>query len=43
METEKTAWSEFTEGGTATVEQTLGQEEINPKEQDCENHSQGSN
>ena len=27
METKTTAWSEFTKGGTATVEQTLGQEE----------------
>ena len=36
METETTTWSEFANGGKAIVEQILGSEEINPKEQDCE-------
>ena len=40
METE--TWSEFPNGGKAIVEQILASEEINPKEQDCENHSLGS-
>ena len=42
METEKTTWSEFPNGGKAIVEQILASEEINPKEQDYENHSLGS-
>ena len=41
METE-TTWSEFTKGGKAIVEQMLVSEVINPKEQECENHSLGS-
>ena len=40
METE-TTWSEFHNGGKAIVEQILGPEERNPKE-DCENQSLGS-
>ena len=40
IETE--TWSEFPNGGNAIVEQILASEEINPKEQDCENHSLGS-
>ena len=39
IETETTTWSEFFNGGKATVEQILASEEINPKEQDCANHS----
>ena len=43
METKTTTWSEFPNGGKAIVEQILASEEINnPKEQDCESHSQGS-
>ena len=44
METEKTTWSEFSNRGKATVEQILGSEERkkNPKEEDCESHSWGS-
>ena len=40
-ETETTLRSEFPNGGKAIVEQILASEEINPKEQGCENHSQG--
>ena len=39
METETTTWSEFPNGEKAIVEQILASEEINPKEQDYENHS----
>ena len=39
METQKTTWSEFPNGGKAIVEQILASEEINPKEQDYENLS----
>ena len=42
MEIKTTAWSEFPNGKKAIVEQILASEEINPKEQDCESHSQGS-
>ena len=42
LETETTTWSEFPNGEKAIVEQILVSEERNPKEQDCENHSQGS-
>ena len=42
MQAKTTKWSEFPNGGKAIVEQILASEEINPKEQDCENHSQGS-
>ena len=42
METETTTWSEFSNGGNAIVEQILASEEINPKEQDYENDSLGS-
>ena len=42
MQTETTTWSGFPNGGKAIVEQILALEEINPKEQDCENHSLGS-
>ena len=43
METETTTWSEFPNGGEAIVEQILHlKKERNPKEQDCESHSQGS-
>ena len=42
METETTTWSDLTNGGKAIVEQILVLEEINPKEQDCENQSLGS-
>ena len=42
METETITWSKFPNRGTAIVEQILVSEEINPKEQDCENHSLGS-
>ena len=41
METE-TTWSEFPNGGKAFVEQILASEEINLKEQNFENHIQGS-
>ena len=34
--------SEFLNGGKTIVEQMLGLEEVNKKEQDCESHSQGS-
>ena len=37
-----TTTSEFTNGGKAIVEQILALEEINPKMQNCESHSQGS-
>ena len=40
METETTTWSEVPIGGKAIVEQILASEEINPKEQHCENHNQ---
>ena len=44
METEKTKWSEFPNGGKAIVWQILVPEERNnPKEQDYENHSLVSN
>ena len=39
VETETITWSEFPNGGAAIVEQILASEEINPKEQDCENQS----
>ena len=42
METETATWSEFHNGGKASVEQILASEERNPKEHNCENHSQGS-
>ena len=42
METETAPWSEFPNGGKAIVEQVTASEYINPKEQDCESHSQGS-
>ena len=43
METETTTRSEFPKGGKATVEQILpSKKEINPKEQDYENHNLGS-
>ena len=42
METKTTTRSEFLNGGKAIVEQILVLEEINPKEQDRENHSLGS-
>ena len=43
METQKTTWSEFPNGGQAIVEQILASEEkINPKELHYENHSLGS-
>ena len=42
METETTKWSEFTKGGKAIAEPILVSEEINLKEQECENHSLGS-
>ena len=42
METETITWSEFPSGGKAIVEQILASEERNPKEQDYENHSLGS-
>ena len=40
METETTAWSEF---GKAIIEKILvsKKKKKNPKEQDCESHSQG--
>ena len=41
MKTETTILSEFANKGKAIVEQILASEEINPKEQDCENHSLG--
>ena len=40
METE--TWSEFPNVGKANVKKILASEERNPKEQDCEGHSQGS-
>ena len=43
MKTETTAWLEFPTVGKAIVEQILASEEINPKEQDCDSDSQGSN
>ena len=43
METETTTWSEFPNGAKAIVEQIIvSAREVNPKEQDCEGHSQGS-
>ena len=42
METETTTWSEFANGVKAMVEQILASKQRNPKEQDCESHSQGS-
>ena len=43
METETTSWSEFPNGEKAIAEQILAsEEEINPNEQDCENHNLGS-
>ena len=42
METETTTWSEFPNAGKAIAEQILASERNNPKEQDCENHSHGS-
>ena len=42
MKTETTTWSEFPNGEKAIEEQILAPEEINPKEQDCEIHNQGS-
>ena len=43
MKTETTTRSEFPNGGKAIVEQILtSEEEINPIEQDYENHSLGS-
>ena len=42
METETTTWSEFSNEGKAIVEQILAPEEINPKEQNCQSHSQES-
>ena len=41
MENETTTSSEFPNGGKAIVGQMLVSEEINPKEQDSENHSLG--
>ena len=43
METETTTWSEFPNGGKAILEHIIAPEKkINPEEQDCESHSQGS-
>ena len=43
METEATTWSEFPNRGKAIVKQILASEEKkNPKQQDCENDSLGS-
>ena len=42
METATTTWSEFPNGGKAITEQILASEEMNSKEQACENHSLGS-
>ena len=43
LETETTTWSEFPNGGKAILEQILASEERHKsKEQDCENHSLGS-
>ena len=42
METEKTKWSEFPNGWKGLVEQILVSEQLNPKEQNCEDHSLGS-
>ena len=40
METETTTRSEFAKEAKATIKQTLGSEEkINPKEEDCDNHT----
>ena len=41
METETMTWSKFHNGGKAIVDKILASEDINPKEQDCENHSLG--
>ena len=42
METETTTWSQFLNGGKTIVEQILTSEERNPKEQNYDNHSLGS-
>ena len=42
LETEATTWLEFPNGGKAIAETIEVSEEINPKEQECEIHSQGS-
>ena len=43
MQTEATAWSEFSDGRKAIVEETLASEERNiSKMQDCESPSLGS-
>ena len=43
MVTETKTWSEFPNGGKAIVEPILrSKKERNPQEQDCKNHSQGS-
>ena len=42
METGTTTWSKFSNEGKTIVEQKAASEEINPKEQDCDNHSLGS-
>ena len=42
IETDTTTWSEFLNKRKAIVEQIPASEEINPKEQDCESHSKGS-
>ena len=39
METETTTWSEYPTRAKAIVEQILMSEDINPKDQDYENHS----
>ena len=40
METETTTRSEFPKEAKPTIKQTLGSEEkINPKEEDCDNHT----
>ena len=42
METETATWPEFPNVGKTTPEQILGWQDKKTKEQDCENHSQGS-
>ena len=43
MKTETTTWSEYLKGGKDTAEKIFESEEkINPKDQDCESHNQGS-
>ena len=37
-----TTWLKFPNGGKPILEEILVSEEINPKEQDCESQSQGS-